>query len=393
MGGAAQTKVRGVVDLMTVASRPKPRPARPPGTIAREAPDRPPAGAGRWFEDLQADFLRKTDAGRCAITPLRDWRRLVARWLGAAHTDPDVPDRGRGVVPDCRITFARSGAGTTVRADLLLGGAPIARITVTAHKTGGLPRILRALTAVVPQVASRLCFRWLRDEASLHERERLIHDLHDGPLQVATAAKIRLQSARQAATDPAAAAALDDAIALTGQVVAAMRALLRGGERPVEPPSLEGHIRRAAARWADLTGMQVRLLFADGAERAAGFAEDTLDILDIAERVVGESIVNAWKHGKATQLSVRCREKDGGILLTLTDDGAGMRGAQEGERHEGAKVGLRLLRSRVRRAGGRLTIRPAGSRGTIVEAWLPIEEPHPVPPSARPRPEREPAPH
>jgi signal transduction histidine kinase len=162
-----------------------------------------------------------------------------------------------------------------------------------------------------------------------------------------------------------------------------MRTLLRGGTAAPEGPSLESRLRQAASRWADLTGMQVRFSFPDGAERPGAFGRDTLDI---AERVVGESIVNAWKHGRATQLSVRCREEGGGILLTLTDDGAGLRAAPEGERHEGANLGLRLLRSRIQQAGGRFAVRPAGSRGIIVETWLPMKEP-----PAKESPERQPA--
>ncbi len=326
------------------------------------------------FADLRSSFLQATKAERCVIKPAPGWRRVVGQWLGSVQEDPTGPG-DPGAVPVSWIKVRHEGSKTEVRVNLLLGGSSAAQVIVTTRRKRGLAQILRALTTFIPRVSSRLCLRWLRDEANAYERRRLVQDLHDGPLQIAAAAKIRLQSCRQAVEDPVVARALDEAIELTGQVIASMRTLLHGRMLHAESDSLKSHLRRAAGRWGELTGMRVHFSFAENpTDEAAAFSKETLEV---AEHVVSESIVNAWKHGKATQLSVSCHPHDGGMLLTLRDDGCGFRSSVESEPADGTKMGLRLLRSRVNELGGWFDVRSPQDGGTVVKTWLPPRQaPH-----------------
>ena len=198
---------------------------------------------------------------------------------------------------------------------------------------------------------------------------RFVQGLHDGPLQIAVAAKVRLQAIRRHVDDPAAAKGLDEGIALVGQVISAMRALLDDRRQPAgSDESLIDHLRRAAERWGEVTGMRVDFSFPNGAP--AGTPPFSGETLEIAEDVVRESIVNAWKHGNATQLSVSCEPHDGGLLLTLQDDGSGFP-AVEPVVEEGTQMGLRLLRSRVSELGGWFDIRSVNGGGAVVKTWLP----------------------
>jgi signal transduction histidine kinase len=345
--------------------------------VARES--RLPAGAvaprstssddpDDFFADLRSSFLDATKAERCVIKLAPGWRRVVGRWLGP------VPNRGASagdpeVVPVSWIKVRHEGSKSEVRVNLLLGGSSAAQIIVTTRKKRGLAQILRVLTTFIPKVSSRLCLRWLREEANAYERRRLAQDLHDGPLQIATATKIRLQSRRQFVEDRVAAEGLDEAIELTKQVIESMRSLLDERMTPTESTSLRTHLRRAAGRWGELTGMRVHFSFPENApDKTPAFTKETLEV---AEHVVSESIVNAWKHGKATQLSVSCHPHNGGMLLTLRDDGCGFRSSVESEPKDGTKMGLRLLRSRVNELGGRFDVRSPQDGGTVVETWLP----------------------
>lgn len=321
-----------------------------------------------FFADLRSSFLETTKAERCVIKLAPGWRRIVGQWLGPVP-DGEASAGEPEAVPVSWIKVRHEGSKSEVRVNLLLGGSSAAQIIVATRKKRGLAQILRVLTTFIPKVSSRLCLRWLREEANAYERRRLVQDLHDGPLQIATAAKIRLQSRRQSVEDQAAAQGLDEAIELTGQVIASMRSLLHGRMTPAESPSLKTHLRRAAGRWGELTGMRVHFSFPENARDAIPtFSKETLEV---AEHVVSESIVNAWKHGKATQLSVSLHPQNGGMLLTLRDDGCGFRSSVESEPGDGTKMGLRLLRSRVHELGGRFDVRSPQDGGTIVETWLP----------------------
>ncbi len=320
------------------------------------------------FADLRSSFLQETGADRCTIELDPGWQRAVGHWLGNRPplSAPPMESENR---PASRITTASAAGGHEVRVTLLFGGVPAARIVITTADGRRVEPILRDLRTFVPKVSSRLCLAWLREETNTYERRRLAQDLHDGPLQIATAAKIRMQAQRQASRDAAAAAALDEAIHLTGQVVDSMRELIDGRVQNLGPQSVEQHLRSAATRWAQVTGMRVLFNFAGGSgEECEAFSPESLEV---AEHVVGESMMNAWRHGQASQLSVNCDHREGGLLITLTDDGSGYRPAETQQSDRGMNMGLRLLRLRISELGGRFDIRRPRRGGTIVETWLP----------------------
>jgi signal transduction histidine kinase len=329
------------------------------------------------FADLRSEFLKATKAERCVIKLAPGWRRVVGEWLGAVQEDSTGPG-DPGAVPVSWIKVRHEGAKTEVRVNLLLAGSSTAQIIVTTRRKRALAQILQALTTFIPKVSSRLCLRWLHDEANAYERRRLVQDLHDGPLQIAAAVKIRLQSVRQGVEDSIAAGALDDAIKLTAQVIASMRGLLHDRMAEAESDSLKTHLRRAAGRWGELTGMRVHFSFTESStDDSAAFSKESMEV---AEHVVSESIVNAWKHGKATQLSVSCHPRDGGMLLTLRDDGVGFRSSVESDAADGSKMGLRLLRSRISELGGWFDVRSPQDGGTVVKTWLPPRQATPEDP-------------
>ena len=345
------------------------------GTDLRQTREKPsiidPERGEDFFADLRSSFLQATKAERCVIRLAPGWHDVVGQWLGQgaeAQPAPGDPE----AVPVSWIKVQHEGQKSEVRVNLMLAGLSAAQIIVTTRRKRGLAQILRTLTTFIPKVSSRLCLRWLRDQAEVYERRRLAQDLHDGPLQIATAAKIRLQSRRQMVEDPVVAKGLDEALDLTGKIIASMRLMIHERVAPSQSESLKTHLRRAAGRWGELTGMRVHFSFAEnGPDDVAVLSKETLEV---AERVVSESIMNAWKHGKATQLSVSCRPQSGGMLLTLKDDGYGFRTSLEPASDEGSKMGLRLLRSRVDELGGRLDVRSPEGGGTVVETWLPSRQ-------------------
>jgi signal transduction histidine kinase len=345
------------------------------GTDVRRTREKPsiidPERGEDFFADLRSSFVQATKADQCDIRLAPGWHDVVGQWLGQgaeAQPAPGDPE----AVPVSWIKVQHDGQKSEVRVNLMLGGLSAAQLIVTTRRKRGLTQILRTLTTFIPKVSSRLCLRWLRDQAQAYERRRLAQDLHDGPLQIATAAKIRLQSRRQGVEDPVVAKGLDEALDLTGKIIASMRLLIQERVAPSQSDSLKTHLRRAAGRWGELTGMRVHFSFAEnGPDDVAVLSRETLEV---AERVVSESMMNAWKHGKATHLSVSCRPENGGMLLTLKDDGYGFRSSLEPATDAGSKMGLRLLRSRVDELGGRLDVRSPEGGGTVVETWLPSRQ-------------------
>ena len=87
-------------------------------------------------------------------------------------------------------------------------------------------------------------------------------------------------------------------------------------------------------------------------------------------RICDEALTNAARHAQATSIRVSLREKAGGIVLEVTDNGIGIDlNAGAGVR---ATLGLLGMRERAAAIGGTLGIeRGAGGRGTVVRVILP----------------------
>jgi PAS domain S-box-containing protein len=87
-------------------------------------------------------------------------------------------------------------------------------------------------------------------------------------------------------------------------------------------------------------------------------------------RVAQEALNNVIRHSGAGSAEVALRQMDGGMFLSVRDDGVGFDPAKAGS---GRHLGLASMGERVRLANGTLDIESAPGRGTSVIAWLPFD--------------------
>jgi signal transduction histidine kinase len=190
-----------------------------------------------------------------------------------------------------------------------------------------------------------------QDEA----RRRLERDIHDGAQQhlVALAVNLRL-AATLAVTAPERAetllAAQEGAAA---DAVATLHQLSRG----IYPPRLEEAGVAAALRAAAGDGVLV-------VERGA--SRYPIDVEAAAYFCCLEAVQNATKHAGAATVRVEVEAGPEGLVLTVTDDGAGFDPAQAA-----AGTGLANMRDRVDSAGGALEVTSSPGQGTCVRAVIP----------------------
>lgn len=76
--------------------------------------------------------------------------------------------------------------------------------------------------------------------------------------------------------------------------------------------------------------------------------------------VVKEALSNSLRHGRATRVTVSFKTQTNGLRLSITDNGVGF----HPEHTRGTGRGLTNMEARVRRLGGRFTVRskPQGTR-------------------------------
>jgi len=196
------------------------------------------------------------------------------------------------------------------------------------------------------------------------ERRRLRRELHDGlgPSLAALGLKVDLAS-ELSRTDPA------GVEPLLGEVRADVRAVLaqiRTLARDLRPPSLD------ALGLVGAIGEHVTASIGPGQIGPAIEMEapEPLPALPAAVevaayRIAVEALANVIRHADAERCEVRLAVDDDALVVTVTDDGKGMRPRATG-------VGTRSMHERAAEVGGEVTFEPGVNGGTRVSARLPF---------------------
>ena len=204
-------------------------------------------------------------------------------------------------------------------------------------------------------------------ESTLRERNRLAVDLHDTTEQSLTGLAFQLEAT--GALQTRAPERSQHHLALARQLLSRSREDLRRSIWNLRATSLEKNtlsealLEVAADRSA---GLSVEITVAtEGAQHAltdlvAG------NLLLLAQ----EGITNALKHAQPARIELRLVFSEGTVTLVVRDDGVGFdpstaEGPKEGH------FGLQGMRERMKRLGGRIEIKSAPGRGTLLTATVP----------------------
>jgi signal transduction histidine kinase len=202
--------------------------------------------------------------------------------------------------------------------------------------------------------------------AVVAERARLARELHDVLAHTLSSLSLQLESTRVLAksrgVDAAVQERLDQAVALARSGLVEARAAV-GTLRDDELPGPE----RVASLVADF-------------ERSSGMPchfEQVGDAVPLRPeasvalfRAAQEALTNIGKHAQASRVEVRLEWRDGGVCLTVSDDGRPRVSTGAGSGLPGSGSGLRGMRERAELAGGHLDAGPTAT-GFAVELRLP----------------------
>jgi signal transduction histidine kinase len=200
--------------------------------------------------------------------------------------------------------------------------------------------------------------------AALQERQRLARELHDSVSQALYGIGLGARTARAVLerSPEKGGEAMDYVLSLAEAGLTEMRALIF----ELRPESLasEGLVTALGKQAAALRArhqIQVQTVFGD--EPAV-----PLEAKEALYRVAQEALNNAARHAHARQVELRLESADGSVRLLVLDDGQGFDPKKDYPGH----LGLRSMRERVERLGGRLTIESAPGSGARVEAIVPL---------------------
>ncbi len=198
------------------------------------------------------------------------------------------------------------------------------------------------------------------------ERNRIGRDLHDGLGQLLTGIKLILEPVRKqlaAQSGGATASAnVEQALELIGTAIAQTSELARG----LSPMPKDGGFTFAGAL-EQLATQATRFFRIDCSVSCEGVPDDLGDERSInLYRIAQEALTNAVRHGRATNVRIDCRRLRRRLVLTIEDDGVGIR------EPAGPGMGLHIMHYRARALGGEVIIDGREEGGTRVRCFCPL---------------------
>lgn len=324
--------------------------------------------AGRYphSRDYMQRLVESRDRGAPLISDrVMETRRpeIVIGWHTRMLTDPSF-------APMLSFT-EKADWDTIVVVPLLVRGEPVGVLN-GFYRVGTQPEDddLPFLVSIADQAAIAVDMFALRDratsDAAREERARIARDLHDSVSQMLFTLNLQAAAAESAAAGLPVEKPLHEIRSLSSDAFVAMRQLILG-TRPLavdDGSDLLTALRQHVVALAEHTDIEVDLV--DPGE----LPSVPIEIQEQLFRVVQESLTNAIRHAPGCRVRVAIERDPDRPLLTveIADDGAGFDPVDPHPGH----FGLTGMDERIRRIGGRLTIR-SGRSGTTVRAVVPLE--------------------
>ncbi|PSB92445.1 cache domain-containing protein [Candidatus Pandoraea novymonadis] len=201
------------------------------------------------------------------------------------------------------------------------------------------------------------------------ERTRISRDLHDGISQLLVSVKLLLEStAMQIMNAPAAAnLTLSVAIEHLNNVLMEVRRISKAlGPAMLDELGIGDAIEKLGLEFGQHAHLTVEVIIA-GEDRLIDHTLKT-----VLFRITQEALTNINRHANAKKITISLMFDKDGILLDITDNGAGFDNAQD-YRDPKWGIGLRNMHERLETIGGVLKIQ-SRSGATTIHVWVPLPQ-------------------
>ena len=345
-------------------------------------------------------FLAWYGAGVAAAhRHLPTWARVVwlvvllALWVGMAAITPDAAFLAFPLfflelhvlvapiaVPLVVVTFGLSVWGTathlgfevgTILGPLISAGVAIViglGYRAMSQETLDRQALILDLLATREELAAAS-----REAGTLAERERLAREIHDTVAQGLSSIQMLLHAAERDVDDER----TREKLRLARETAAENLGETRRFIRELTPPSLDEQTLPAALRrladavneQAEQSGAPTRVSFrTSGAPVTLPMAIDATLL-----RIAQGALANVLRHSDAARADLTLSYLGGEVALDIVDDGIGFDPlAAQREELDGVVFGLRAMRQRAERQGGRVEIESAPGDATAVSARIPV---------------------
>jgi signal transduction histidine kinase len=201
--------------------------------------------------------------------------------------------------------------------------------------------------------------------AQEQERRRIAADVHDDTIQVIAAVGFQVEALRAQITNEAQLRLIEDIVKTVRTAGTRLRALVFDLRPPVL--DLKGGLANAIREYLAKTPSQGALEFE---VRGHASSPTRAEVWLLLYRIAQEALINVHKHARASRVDVEIGEVDGGVRVSVSDDGQGM-DLSKLESVPG-HLGVTAMRERAEMAGGWWRCESVPGAGTRVEFWVPL---------------------
>jgi len=206
-----------------------------------------------------------------------------------------------------------------------------------------------------------------RARAVAEERARFRRDLHDGTIQSIYAAGLHLEALAIRCDEPELRSEVREVVADLNQATDGIRDYIRAlAEPPATAEGIVTALQELTRHFSEETGREVRFV-ASGAAAAGPLPDDAGQHL---QQILREALANTARHAGPCRAEVALRFTPDELELAISDDGVGL-GDQNGSQAGGQ--GMRNMRERARRLGGRVVVEGRRDGGTRVALEVPLD--------------------
>jgi signal transduction histidine kinase len=305
--------------------------------------------------DAASDRRAASFVGRTARDVYADEPEILADFDRAARGDEAFSREFWYTIPDTQERYA-----------LEVTYAPISRDTLVVHTVSHTEQRmiedelherlddLRAADAARRRLLDDL------SRAQERERERIAEEIRDEAIEPLVAVALRLQTVERTADGEVAGNVAKLERSVTDAIARLRHLTFTLHSETLARTTLAAALRDLVDRLTGRTGPRTSL------ENALTREPDVATRIG-AYRIAQQAIANAVRHAEANVISVALAEREGDLVVVVSDDG---RGFDAGSVTAVPDGGLALMHRRARLAGGRVDVRSAPGHGTTVEIVL-----------------------
>lgn len=258
--------------------------------------------------------------------------------------------------------------------DRLVGVLGVAAFSPDVLTRAGDVRLLEAIgERISVAIVNAELHKQVQDVATLHERERIAREMHDGMAQLLGYINTQSLAVKKLLANQQLAEAhteLTKMEEITRDLYADVREGILGlriaGRRN---GGLLSALREYIQSYTEMSKVAVNLQVFPDAEKLRLAPSVEIQLM----RIIQEALTNVRKHARATTAEIRFERLGPRIRVTIADNGQGFDTTRPPSRGW-PRFGLQTMRERAEAVGGTLTIEAAPAQGTRIAVELPVRQ-------------------